>query len=69
MKIRNNFSAFMAVLISIFLSFLALGQADGGLVAILSPYIVAIFTLGLMVLPVEVFVRVVFKASLIDLVR
>ena len=54
---------------SIFLSFLALGQADGGLVAILSPYIVAIFTLGLMVLPVEVFVRIVFNASLIDLVR
>ncbi len=69
MNMKHKFSVSLTVLISIFLSFLALGQADGGLVAILSPYIVAIFTLGLMVLPVEVFVRIVFNASLIDLVR
>ncbi len=69
MKPENRFANFKLALISIMISFLALGQADGGLVGILTPYIVAITVLTLIVLPLEVLVRIVFNASIIDLVR
>lgn len=70
MNFRNRMSTFKVVLISVMLGFLALGQeADGGLVGIITPYLVAILTLLFIALPVEVILRKAFGASLFDLVR
>ena len=69
MKFENKLATMKIVMLTIVLGFLALGQADGGLVGILTPYIVAITVLTLIVLPLEVLVRIVFNASIIDLVR
>ncbi len=70
MKLQNRFNLIKILLISMLASLLALGmQGDGGLVGIITPYLVGILTLLFIALPIEVILRKAFGASLFDLVR
>lgn len=69
MELKEKVFYLMVVLTSITITLIGLGQSDGGLTGILTPYLSAILLLIVIVLPVELILRKAFGWSLVDLVR
>ncbi len=70
MEYKQRVTPYLVVFASFLLGLIAVGQnSDGGLKGILTPYLDAILAIILIILPIEVILRIVFKASLLDMVR